>query len=408
MPLSISFYKPASVKGSNLAQVSLSNNAFHFTAIGNSLSNEYTEINSLYFSDTQNKTEWVVMLNDSRPAFMYRIDPVTKMKSPGLYAFNIINDQQVKIRYYQYDWTKRLGRLEYETEVNQGEAKVLFASKNEPVSASNPARKKPETIIKSTHFSTSFFSPVFKFELLLNKQRRLKTAALASADVSYGERFISLVNDSKEIVFQSLYTTIGKVKDPNGESLRMISPELNMALDQDALNDLSKVFSEREKPEAAKTYEPTGSIQEGQQASFAALIANEKFPAPDWGTFEPGYLEVALTWDTDSTDLDLHVANAEGWHVYFDDSLAPYMFLDVDDQDGFGPENVLCSPSGPDGVYRVCIMYYEGRPLTHATVTIKDGINVDKTYRLTLENKYRELVHVANFVKSGGYIWSIP
>jgi hypothetical protein len=349
------------------------------------------------------------MLDNSRPAFMYRIDAATKQNLPGLYAFNIINDQQVKIRYYQYDWTKRLGKLEYETEVNQGQTKVLFENRNEVTRTSTVAPKKPASIIKSTHFSTSFPGPVFKFELLLNKQRQLKTAAVASADVSYGERLISFVKDSKEIIFQSLYASIAKVKDPNAESLRMIGTELNVAIDQNALNDLSTVFNNREKSEAAEVYEPAGPLQESQQASFAALFErSEKFPVPDWGTFEPGTLQVQLTWDTDSTDLDLHVTNPDGWHIYFDDSMSPYMFLDEDVQDGFGPETVLCNMGGPDGVYRVCIMYYEGRPLTHATVTIKDGLEVNKTYRLKIENKYRELVHVANFVKSGGYIWSIP
>jgi uncharacterized protein YfaP (DUF2135 family) len=407
MPLSVGFYKPASEKGSNLAQVSVRNNVFQFTAIGNSFSNEYTETNSLFFSDTQSKTEWVILLDNSRPAFMYRIDPTTKVKSPGLYTFNIINEQLVKIRYYQYDWTKRQGKLEYETEVNQGEAKVLFASRNEVASASTIAPKKPETIIKRSHFSTSFPGPVFKFELLLNKQRQLKIGAVASADVSYGERLISLVKDSKEIVFQSLYTTIAKVKDPNAESLRMISPELNMALDQDALSNLSNVFSSREKSEAAEIYEPTGPLQEDQQASFATLLANETFPVPDWG-FEPGVLQVELTWDTDSTDLDLHVTNPDGFHLYFDASDGPIMFLDVDDQDGFGPETVLCSQSGPDGIYQICIMYYGGVPITHAKVRVTDGLKVDKIYLVTIENKYRELVHVASVSKSGGYIWSIP
>lgn len=83
-------------------------------------------------------------------------------------------------------------------------------------------------------------------------------------------------------------------------------------------------------------------------------------------------MRVKLSWDTDSTDVDTHLimpgssyrddvgdcyfANrTPDWGVIGDSSDDPE--LDVDDVDGFGPENIYVDPTD-GGAYQVTIHYW--------------------------------------------------
>lgn len=71
-------------------------------------------------------------------------------------------------------------------------------------------------------------------------------------------------------------------------------------------------------------------------------------------------LRVVLSWDTDMTDLDLHVVSPDGQHVYFGDRVAKNGgALDVDVTGGYGPE-IYAIPSPPRGLYQVYVNYYGG------------------------------------------------
>lgn len=82
-------------------------------------------------------------------------------------------------------------------------------------------------------------------------------------------------------------------------------------------------------------------------------------------SLETGYgdIQVNLTWDNE-TDLDLHVIDPNGYEVYFGNDSSPYgMFLDIDDVDGIGPENIFWSmenTSAPLGVYSIYVNFYDG------------------------------------------------
>jgi hypothetical protein len=86
---------------------------------------------------------------------------------------------------------------------------------------------------------------------------------------------------------------------------------------------------------------------------------------------EPG-IRIKLSWDIDVTDVDLHFIRPGGvynrapgdcffanvhpdWGVEGDESDDP--LLDVDDVDGYGPENIFLDPS-ENGDYRVAVHYY--------------------------------------------------
>jgi uncharacterized protein YfaP (DUF2135 family) len=87
----------------------------------------------------------------------------------------------------------------------------------------------------------------------------------------------------------------------------------------------------------------------------------------------PVYVE--LSWDTDGTDVDLHVYDPDGRRAWYADLRGiPGGALRYDDVDGFGPE-VFELPSARAGACRVVVVYYSssGRGATTARVTIRVG-----------------------------------
>lgn len=102
----------------------------------------------------------------------------------------------------------------------------------------------------------------------------------------------------------------------------------------------------------------------------------------------PG-LRVILAWDTNHTDLDLHVVTPNGEHAWYGNRVIPSGgSLDVDVTDGYGPE-IFSSLTPEGGTYLVYANYYggeSGKDITEATVTIIQHEN-------SLREK-REFIHI--------------
>lgn len=72
----------------------------------------------------------------------------------------------------------------------------------------------------------------------------------------------------------------------------------------------------------------------------------------------PTRLRVLLSWDTDNTDLDLHVVTPDGEHIYYGNRTATSgAALDIDVTTGFGPE-IISAPAPKNGTYLVYVNYY--------------------------------------------------
>ena len=84
-----------------------------------------------------------------------------------------------------------------------------------------------------------------------------------------------------------------------------------------------------------------------------------------------GSLQINLAWDTDNTDIDLHVIEPGGEEIYYSNKTSDITGgkLDRDDRDGYGPENIFWE-NAPDGEYKVYVYYYGGSPPTRYFVTI--------------------------------------
>jgi Uncharacterized protein conserved in bacteria (DUF2135) len=88
-------------------------------------------------------------------------------------------------------------------------------------------------------------------------------------------------------------------------------------------------------------------------------------------------IRVTLTWDGGPyTDVDLHFIDPNGERCYYGNSITALgAELDVDDVDGYGPENIIMEPGEAiPGTYYVEVNYYSdegwpGQPI-YATVTI--------------------------------------
>ncbi|HSW05328.1 YfaP family protein [Aquabacterium sp.] len=116
-------------------------------------------------------------------------------------------------------------------------------------------------------------------------------------------------------------------------------------------------------------------------------------------------LRVVLSWDSDNSDLDLHVVSPDGQHVFYGNRVAPNGgALDVDVTTGFGPE-IFAHPSPPPGHWHVYVNYYgagERRDvITVAQVAVieQEGTPREKqqTFRVPLR-KPGELTLVRSFL----------
>ncbi|HYU80037.1 MAG TPA: hypothetical protein VEK56_13690, partial [Vicinamibacterales bacterium] len=86
-------------------------------------------------------------------------------------------------------------------------------------------------------------------------------------------------------------------------------------------------------------------------------------------------LEISLTWNT-LVDMDLHVIEPDGSHVWWRHPTGPTSALETEDNiTGFGPETVSVPIAGAAaGVYQVFIVHYRGAIPTTSTIAITLGV----------------------------------
>lgn len=116
-------------------------------------------------------------------------------------------------------------------------------------------------------------------------------------------------------------------------------------------------------------------------------------------------LRVVLSWDTDGTDLDLHVVTPQGEHAWYGQRvIAGGGALDVDVTTGYGPE-IFSDPAPENGPYQVYVNYYGsgmgGSDLTIAQVTIITNENTPDEKRQEFKVPMRragDLTLVSSFV----------
>ena len=116
-------------------------------------------------------------------------------------------------------------------------------------------------------------------------------------------------------------------------------------------------------------------------------------------------LRVVLSWDSDGTDVDLHVVTPNGEHAWYGQRvIAGGGALDVDVTTGYGPE-IFSHPAPEKGLYLVYVNYYGAgygvSDLTIAQVAIISNENTAHEKRHVMQVPLRragDLTLVSSFV----------
>jgi hypothetical protein len=125
------------------------------------------------------------------------------------------------------------------------------------------------------------------------------------------------------------------------------------------------------------------------------------------GALKYGYgdVQVTLTWNNTS-DLDLWVTDPYGEKIYYLNSTsASGGQLDVDDINGYGPENIFWPTGGaPEGRYTVQVDYYSGIGTAYYTVLIQVNGRATQYTGYISED---QTVYIASFYNYG-YTKTLP
>ncbi|NNC35303.1 MAG: hypothetical protein HKO09_10540 [Croceitalea sp.] len=113
-----------------------------------------------------------------------------------------------------------------------------------------------------------------------------------------------------------------------------------------------------------------------------------------------GDVKFTLTWNTD-VDLDLYVTEPSGDVIWYGNRYSTTGGeLDVDDRDGFGPENIFWPTDfARPGSYRVEVRMYSGNKSTTFKLKPKVGNRFYNTISLGIESS-GQIVFVGNYILS--------
>jgi len=125
-----------------------------------------------------------------------------------------------------------------------------------------------------------------------------------------------------------------------------------------------------------------------------------------------GDIQITLTWDT-SADLDLWVTDPYGNKIYFANPFSESGgWLDVDDTNGYGPENVFWPENGaPSGNYLVQVDHWAGASPSNYSVLVQANdqvavysgtINAEETHDILTFNSGGNLPRIIIPVVSFG------
>jgi hypothetical protein len=140
--------------------------------------------------------------------------------------------------------------------------------------------------------------------------------------------------------------------------------------------------------------------------SAASLIKNHidtalKTLVAPIGRVKAGLFTVSLKWNGIG-DVDLHVREAQGWHVYFGSREGDAGYLDLDNTRAYGPEHYYASCDAGKvvpGNYKISLANYSKAQGKQATVQISsaaDGVLGTKTVTMGAETGRNPSIDVFN------------
>lgn len=109
-------------------------------------------------------------------------------------------------------------------------------------------------------------------------------------------------------------------------------------------------------------------------------------------------MRAVLSWDTNGTDVDLHVADSRGRHTFYGNPTGiPNSRLDVDDVDGYGPENFYLNPMESGVTYNVYLHYYADNNRGPTTANVKVFLDDELITDFTATLSNRQTINVGTY-----------
>lgn len=123
-------------------------------------------------------------------------------------------------------------------------------------------------------------------------------------------------------------------------------------------SDANDLYFWRKNHDFISSYVQDSSVGAAMKSKISLAIDNVGIPSEL--EFSAGVISATLTWGA-QPDLDLHVYEPSGSHVYFANLVGDSGALDLDDTTSYGPENYVVQCSNlAYGSYQIGVHYYYG------------------------------------------------
>lgn len=168
-------------------------------------------------------------------------------------------------------------------------------------------------------------------------------------NVTYPANFVNTPEGQSQLAVIRGHIDRNKKANPNaGKPYRLLVNGVPMPLRVDEDGSFSRPYSFGRGANSVDITSPDGS----EHAAAQFYDSNKDRIQPR--------LRVVLSWDSDNTDLDLHVISPDGQHCFYGSRVVKNGgTLDVDVTSGYGPE-IYANPTPPPGRYLVYVNYYGG------------------------------------------------
>lgn len=393
--------------------------------------------NKAYIFDQSQDLEAIILFDEnSDPAFIYNIDLVTGKKQSSVNEFVRIDDNSFYYRIYHYDWINRIGTLLFETVITKNGANYESSPSFEIEDLDFGIAKQSEKKVKGNR---SFYTPLSRLDLLqksnssrssLNKSNdfsddwnvsfdKLRNSNIADWLVKTRKAGVVLTLTGLGVSNTVVGAPVGAWFIAGGGALVLGSTALEMVLTDRWFNKLNEIwdFISDGVSGIKEMGDDTVEIVQDYSTGLRNWL-NENIDAIDINGLldsieeeeiittgeslddlpdSNGVLQIGLSWDTPSTDIDLWVIDPSGEKIYYAHSTsASGGYLDRDDTDGFGPENVYWSENIPQGEYTIKVHYFGGSGITNYTIKLSNGLGFSESYTGIL-NLSGQVNHVRTF-----------
>ncbi len=378
-----------------------------------------------YVYNEAEKTESFMLMDDlGEPAFLYKVDLVSGKKKEAVVEFIRESENTFYVRFFHYDWTNRLGTLLFETLITKSGSEYTstptfeiedlnFGTKN-----SSELKKGNRAFpVKLTRFS-KMLSPMYNSATLKSTNEGLdgwkeSFDNLKNSDI--GDWLSTTRKAGVALTLIGLGATETLVGAPagawliaGGAALVTVSTAIEIVVTDKWSDFLTETKDKIETLSETVTEVAGNMVQkfDGYAQNLKDHWANSNINKTDLDELiediekneiiilnedlddlpdKNGVLQIGLSWDTNGTDIDLWVTDPSGEKIYYaHPTSASEGYLDRDDTDGFGPENIYWVNNIPDGNYLVQADYFAGMEVTNYVVKVTNGLGYSATYNGTL------------------------